>query len=222
MPREGNNERRGLVAMKRILVVTAVVMLTAGAAMALSDIANTAHNFSASGTSSGAWANNEICAPCHVPHGGDQAVAPLWAHDLTTGETYTVYTSTTMNVTPDNTVTAHAGTRLCLSCHDDSVALAAFTGATSASTNTIAQEYAGSNAIIGTVLTNDHPVMFTYQDSINGGDLELQPAGTGDMRLFGGEVECLSCHDPHGESGVDYLLWKDNTGSAICLDCHNK
>ena len=213
--------------MKKVLIATVAVLLAAGGAMAASDIVNTKHNFSNSGTPNpGDWANDEICAPCHVPHGGDQAVAPLWAHDLTTGQTYSVYSSTTMNVTPDNAVgTTHAGTRLCLSCHDDTVALAAFTGATSTGTETISDLYANSNAILGTDLTNDHPVMFTYQDSIDGGDAELVAKGTGDMRLWGTsstEVECLSCHDPHGEDGVNYLLWKSNVGSDICLDCHNK
>jgi predicted CXXCH cytochrome family protein len=211
--------------MKKVLIATAAIILVAGGAMAASDIANTKHNFSNSGTPNpGDWANNEICAPCHVPHGGDQSVAPLWAHDqASASRAYTRYSSTTMNATPDTTLgTTHAGTRLCLSCHDDTVALAAFTGATSTGTETISDLYTGSNAIIGTDLGNDHPVMFTYQDSIDNGDLELVAAGTGDMRLWNNEVECLSCHDPHGEDGVNYLLWKDNAGSAICFDCHNK
>jgi predicted CXXCH cytochrome family protein len=214
--------------MKKVLIVTVAVLLAAGGAMAASDIANTKHNFSNSGTPNpGDWANNEICAPCHVPHGGDQSVAPLWAHDLTSAsQSYQVYSSTTMNVTPDNTLgSTHAGTRLCLSCHDDTVALASFTGATSTNTDTIATLYPNSNAVLGTDLRNDHPVMFTYQDSIDDGDAELEAVSGGNMRLWGAsstEVECLSCHDPHGEDGVDYLLWKDNTGSAICLDCHIK
>ncbi|MDP2369627.1 cytochrome c3 family protein [Rhodoferax sp.] len=55
----------------------------------------------------------------------------------------------------------------------------------------------------------------------------------GDIRLYGtgsdSRVECASCHDPHGVpsggAGSTFLptfLRKTNTGSAVCLTCHNK
>jgi len=34
-------------------------------------------------------------------------------------------------------------------------------------------------------------------------------------------VECASCHDPH-QSDTNTFLRIDNTGSAVCLACHNK
>lgn len=55
----------------------------------------------------------------------------------------------------------------------------------------------------------------------------------GDIRLYGSDtdsrVECASCHDPHGVApggvGTAMLptfLRKTNTGSTVCLTCHNK
>lgn len=54
-----------------------------------------------------------------------------------------------------------------------------------------------------------------------------------EIRLYGNgsdsRVECASCHDPHGvpSGGVNStmnptFLRKANTGSAVCLTCHNK
>jgi predicted CXXCH cytochrome family protein len=203
------------------------VALVAGGVIAAPDIVNTKHNFnSGDGSSSGTWANDEICAPCHVPHGGAQAVAPLWSHTLTSNASWTVYDSDTLNATlsASEDVADHDESQICLSCHDDTVALAAFVGATSSSTNTISQEYSGSNSIIGTDLSNDHPVMFTYNTALATEDGELvDPSGTGfDGRLYSNRMECLSCHDPHADSAQKYFLYKDNTSSAICLDCHIK
>lgn len=54
-----------------------------------------------------------------------------------------------------------------------------------------------------------------------------------EIRLYGSgsdsRVECASCHDPHGvpSAGVGTtffptFLRKTNTGSAVCMTCHNK
>jgi hypothetical protein len=99
---------------------------------------------------------------------------------------------------------------------------------------------------IGTDLSNDHPVGVTLP---TGEDWKV-PGGTknnikyfdangdnalskGDIRFYdtgeGAEVECASCHDPHGvPSGTASstfnatFLRVSNTGSAVCLTCHNK
>lgn len=55
----------------------------------------------------------------------------------------------------------------------------------------------------------------------------------GDIRLYdsgnGASVECASCHDPHGVPSAGptsinnpTFLRKTNTGSAVCMTCHNK
>ena len=105
---------------------------------------------------------------------------------------------------------------------------------------------------IGTDLRNDHPVGVTFPTTTGVGTDWRTPTGAktvnglttkffdengntfmdkGDIRLYntgeGPEVECASCHDPHGVTGSGGLfnktfLRKENTGSAVCLTCHIK
>lgn len=105
-------------------------------------------------------------------------------------------------------------------------------------------------AFLGTDLRNDHPVGVIYP-AVNGVGTDLkQPFGQsgnttffdansnglldkGDVRLYSesgvAQVECGSCHDPHGvESAGAGSVFKPtflrvlNTNSALCLTCHNK
>ena len=96
---------------------------------------------------------------------------------------------------------------------------------------------AGSTALVGTDLSNDHPISFTYDNALFVADPELfDPVnlaskttalgGTiNDDMLFGGKLECGSCHDVHnGPDAVTNgkLLRISNTSSGLCLTCHNK
>ncbi len=109
--------------------------------------------------------------------------------------------------------------KLCLSCHDGTVALDSFGGATGT-------DFMTGGALLSTDLTNDHPVSIDY----NVTDTGLFPVGNtsglgstidSDL-LFSGNVECASCHDVHDTAGNDALLRIDNSGSTLCLTCHNK
>ncbi len=86
-------------------------------------------------------------------------------------------------------------------------------------------------------LSDDHPISFSYTDVYdeyeNGsrsGDLhDVVSASDAGVRFFRGanNVECSSCHDPHVDyvtQQLDYapFLVTPNTGSALCLACHNK
>ncbi len=54
----------------------------------------------------------------------------------------------------------------------------------------------------------------------------LSPSGLGGTiksdLLINGKLECISCHDVHGERGQKNLLIMSNTKSRLCLTCHNK
>ena len=177
-------------------------------------IAGSAHDFSGD-----VWSGGEICIVCHAAHDADLSVAaeaPLWNHEITTS-TFLEYSSGTL----DGTVTNDLNTtsKLCLSCHDGTVALDSFGGATGT-------ELMTGGALLSTDLTNDHPVSIDY----NVTDTGLFPVGSAsglgstidsDL-LFGGNVECASCHDVHDTAGNAALLRIDNAGSALCLTCHNK
>ncbi len=183
-------------------------------------IAGSAHDFSTETWNS----SGEICIVCHTPHNGDLTVsdAPLWNHELTT-TTFTLYSSPTLDAT--DLGQPAASSKLCLSCHDGTVALENFGGVTSG-TNFIDPGHS-----LGTDLSNDHPISFTYDATLastDGGLYDPTTASSGlggtiqnDM-LLANQVQCASCHDVHNSGGFADLLVKDNSGSALCLTCHSK
>ena len=81
-------------------------------------------------------------------------------------------------------------------------------------------------ALFGVDLSNDHPISMTYDVLDTGLNATSATSGLGgtiatDM-LFGGNVECASCHDVHDDNGIVGLLKKSNAGSDLCTTCHNK
>jgi len=126
----------------------------------------------------------------------------------------------------------------CLACHSSNAGLV---GAGAADFRA---------GVIGTDLRNDHPVGVRYPVTF-GPAVDFNPTtatkpsmrwfdgngngrpDTREVRLYdsgdGYEVECASCHDPHGvpagAAGSTFLptfLRVANTGSALCLTCHIK
>jgi predicted CXXCH cytochrome family protein len=183
------------------------------------DITNSSHDMSAAGWNT----TGELCVVCHTPHFSDTTVnaAPLWNHEVTT-QTYVLYSSGTLDAIlgqPDES------SKLCLSCHDGTVALDNFGGATGG-TNFIA-----ASANVGIDLSDDHPISFDYTDGLASTDGGLYPptstasglGGTIDTdMLISNKLQCASCHNAHKEVGVDMFLIKDNAGSDLCLTCHIK
>lgn len=200
--------------MKKLIVLAGCLLVATGAVWAGVEL--TEHDLSGG-------VSNELCIYCHTPHSGSPAV-PLWNHDLSTA-TYSRYDSPTMDPTGDHDAIWTAGTdisSLCLGCHDGTVGISAF--ASNGQTDVMLPAAAG---YLGTVLTDDHPVHFTYTE--DGGENDtlanVQAATTG-VQLFGpgeDQVECASCHDPHNDTaGEQPFLVGSNTASAICTTCHLK
>lgn len=198
--------------MKTMRLLFTLLFVTAFASYSFGQgIDGSAHDFEGVSWNS----TGEICIACHTPHDGDTDIAesPLWNHTLTT-QTFTEYTSTTMNAVtgePDGI------SKLCLSCHDGITYLDAFGGA------------AGGTAMIGigakgTDLSNDHPISFTYDGALQTADGQLNDPTASPVLdlLFGGKMECASCHDVHNSTGLDNLLRLSNVGSGLCLTCHDK
>lgn len=186
--------------------------------MAFAQITGSDHDFSTSGFTGG-----EICVVCHAPHNNVANVtgAPLWNHEVTAA-TFTVYTSDSLDASD---VTQPDGqSKLCLSCHDGTVAVDNFGGTTTGTT------FVTGAALLDTNLGNDHPISFTYDSALATTDGELEDPSTAtsglggtidaDM-LFGGSLECASCHDVH-DNTIGPFLRVSNAGSALCLTCHIK
>ena len=191
-------------------------------------ITGSAHDFTAS-----AWSGGRICVACHDSHKTDttNTAAPLWNHANSTA-TYTLYSSPTLNAT---LAQPGGGSKLCLSCHDGTVAVNSFGGVTGTTMISTANN-------IGTNLKASHPIGFTYDTALATADGSLfDPStktvtiGSGTqtrtgtvnaMLLYSGKMECDSCHDVHNTFTVGGLgtglVKVDPAGSKICLTCHNK
>jgi len=205
--------------MKKLLVFFVCALLTTGLYAA---ITGSGHDFTALG-----WSGGEICLPCHTPHNAKVApddLVPLWNHDVTAA-VFTVYSSPTGTLDAVGLGQPAGVSKACLSCHDGTVALDAY-GANVPVPNMIGGVYD-----LGTDLSNDHPISFTYDTALSVADGELfdpaaDPSGLGGTigndLLFAGQLECASCHDVHNTAAVASLLVKSNAASALCLTCHDK
>jgi len=212
--------------MSKNFLVGALVLISASFLVwgsSFASITSSPHDFSTA-----TWnTTGEICVVCHTPHNSSSAIAPLWNHALSTA-TYTVYSSPSLSAAVGQ---PSASSKACLSCHDGTVAIDSFGGATG--TNFMPDD----GHRLGTDLSNDHPVSFTYDKALadaDGGlyDPTLKTVGAlggktvAQGMLIGNKVECGSCHDVHADKGnsstADNLLLVANSGSALCLTCHNK
>lgn len=198
-----------------ILVAAAgaiVMFLAAQGAMAA--ITGSAHDFKTK-----TWnPKGEICNVCHAPH-NSAGTTLLWNHQ-TTAATYTLYSSNTLNAVVGQPA-AGSVSKLCLSCHDGTVAVDNFGGATTGTT------FVTGNKLLGTNLSNDHPIGFTYDAALATADGGLaSPASASlvvtNVPLYSAKVECGSCHDVHNKASIGSLLRISNGNSALCLSCHTK
>ena len=192
-------------------------------------LAGSAHDFSTAGWNT----DGKVCVACHVPHKSDTSVAdaPLWNHTLSS-QTYTLYTSPTLKATIGQ---PGGNSKLCLSCHDGTIAINSFGGATGTTMISAANN-------LGTTLKDDHPIGFTYDTALatakgsmfdpatKSVTIGATPTKTGTvsaMMLFSGKMECSSCHDVHNTFTVGAnkgagMVKMTSVGSALCLACHNK
>ena len=204
---------------------------------------------------------DRICIWCHAPHHSmvtnDSAginYLPLWNHQVTT-QVYNLYksdfgdgpeASTLLVPGFDNrhlfngadTIGQPGGvSRLCLSCHDGTVAVNEYGRApqrkysiSSGGAKINAQFMIGGNPY---GLLNHHPIGFNYA-AVAAVDDEIAPvttqvSGTGQgmttigSLLYAGKMECVTCHDVHNSKNTgETFLWKSDAQSGFCLTCHLK
>lgn len=220
----------------RHLLPTAICVIAIGllAQTNYGGISGSKHDFGQFG-----WARNQICLPCHTPHNaivrdgtGALVGGPLWNHTLTSVVTYDLYLNW-----QDGTVETGAvdpNSRLCLSCHDGTVAVDSFGGGAGN------QQLTGG--LLGTDLSNDHPIgeaaiwwtttppyMVDPALRTAAGIMPLRKMSDGRLA-----VGCTSCHEPHNRKNTQYMLWVNNaipgttvdgrsvSGSLLCMNCHKK
>jgi len=208
--------------------VVAACLLALGASSAAAQVVGSAHDFTTtSGPAGFAFytRSSGTCSACHTAHNAASTDAPLWMHS-TTAATFDAYSSPTMNAVAGQPVGV---SRACLSCHDGTVAVNSLWNGHADSvyvggTVTGAVYITGERGLIGTDLTDDHPVSVQY----DAGDPDMNDLTTvqGIFPLYGASrnmVECGSCHDPHtpGSNGL-FFRATPATYRSRCLVCHNK
>ncbi len=214
--------------MKWMSVMVAGTLVLSGASIAKAGIAGSAHDFSTE-----LWSAGTLCGVCHVAHNAKTPqLIPLWSHETSSDAGYTMYTSATFNAAGTISAAPSGPSKVCLSCHDGTVAVDNFGGTTNGTTYTTA-----GYGLLSKDLSNDHPISFTYDSSLVSADGYLHEPTTATVPNMGtrtisqvmltdGKMECSSCHDVHrqkGSSGSDStLLIVNGAGSKLCLTCHNK
>jgi predicted CXXCH cytochrome family protein len=209
--------------LRAVLVTLAVTVSVAAPALAQkSAMLGREHDVRATGNT------GDACAGCHTPHNANtSSKALLWNRSyVPTASTFTPYD---VNTNPDfkgGAVSLGAGSAtslLCMSCHDGTSALNAVIFTPNGTTFKTGTVPGGSG--LGTDLSNDHPVGFSYDASIAGQGTPAKLVQTPDptkVKLFGAagsrRVECASCHDAHTNAAG--FLRSPNTNSSMCLACH--
>jgi hypothetical protein len=256
-----HGRRRGISCVLGLLVLAGATQLHSAP---VSDVSNTQHNLSTSGSGqSKATGESQICVFCHTPHGATLIAAPLWNRELS-GATYTPYSSASIDAA-DIASLPENSSKLCLSCHDGTLAIGNVNVAngqenvsiTMTGTDPDGTMRAGTGALtgftrdLGTDLRNDHPISFTYDSALAAADGELRdPAAVAHIAtrtqgvkpavpLEDGQLECISCHDPHirdSDPSVNRKFLRlnrfqlatpaggafDANNDIVCLACHDK
>ncbi len=203
-------------------------------------------------------------APHHSMVSADAAgigYLPLWNHAVT-NQTYTLYESNfgegpaasglsgvgvagnanqfadrhLLNAKTSGNLGQPGGvSRLCLSCHDGSVAVNEYGRApqrdysrSGGGAKINAQFKIGGNPY---GLLNHHPIGFNYLSVALVDDEIANPATPigvgmttiGTLLYKGTQMECVTCHDVHNTKNTgETFLWKSDRQSAFCLTCHLK
>ncbi|MFW6108192.1 MAG: cytochrome c3 family protein [bacterium] len=206
----------------RVAIGLVAVALMAGAAVAgpydfgdpeTGFIDGTAHDFRGElSDGSTNTPNNRICQPCHTPHGAilnpdGSPVGPLWNQTLSSQ----TFTRKDWHTGAQEDVELGKESKLCLSCHDGTVAIPAYGN----------QKITGGAQIgKGGNLSGDHPIGVNYAEAISSHAFIYEnPDDVADFLSPEGNIECTSCHHAHGGSDGKFLV-TTNAESQLCRECH--
>ncbi len=218
----------------RLLIGLAAGMFITSSSFAAS-IVGSKHDLSTGGAAqSVATTETSVCVFCHTPHGADTAApAPLWNKKLPAAATFTNYTSSTLDGTADITGSVSLA---CLSCHDGSQAMDSVinkpgTGgylATGLQTidGTIGVMTGAPVPVIGTDLSNDHPVSVEYA---GGGAVWSSSYGLNDAAYADSAFKAIT-YDPATDKTATTAnslpLYEKTVGASQlamveCASCHD-
>jgi len=210
--------------MKPILAILVALVSFAGMVLPVMaqavGVVSSPHNLSTG-------AEQRVCIFCHTPHHAtrlsDQLyTGPLWNRDeITDPFYYTPYVSSTLAATQGKSVTQPQGpSRICLSCHDGTIALASASHGLAVNLPALT-----GAAVLGRDLRYDHPVSVEYGARTGEYVDPNVVTATSRVKLVKREgtqyVECTSCHDPHDDQYGNFLLVNTTVQrDALCSVCH--
>ncbi|WP_243374063.1 cytochrome c3 family protein [Geotalea sp. SG265] len=201
------------------------------------NVADTPHNLSVSGKGAEDKGNGSlyqsakeerICIFCHAPHHANSE-GPLWSRGISSVTAYIPYASPTLKAKPGQ---PREASRLCLSCHDGTVALGALNpsfnldeGLPNMGNKPEAEP--ATKTSLGWDLSDDHPISFLYSAEQNGEIADLPTIAAAGIKLSqGAYLECTSCHNPHNNQNDNFTvinnLPQENPGTPLCTTCHRK
>ena len=199
-------------------LVAAIFLFPGAHCVSANSVVDTKHNLSLTGPGEIRSTSEErICIFCHTPHHASD-ITPLWSRPLNTS-VYDLYASTTLKAEPGQPT---GYSRLCLSCHDGTIALGLLHGA--ATPIPFTGSLMGRASDLGTDLSNDHPISFAYTSALAeaNGELTLPADLPAVIKLEDGlNLQCTSCHNPHSDPYGKFLVM-DNSASQLCTACHAK
>lgn len=201
----------------QVLLLTVLLL----ASNAGANIVATKHNLSVSGPGTiTATTEDRVCIFCHTPHHAT-AVTPLWSRK-SSNAIYDLYASSSLIAQPGQPT---GGSRLCLSCHDGTIAVGMLEGLTEPITMTGGITTLPPGATnLETDLSDDHPISFAYTSTLAAqrGELADPSQLPSEIKLEDGQMlQCTSCHNPHKDPHGMFLVM-NNAGSALCISCHTK
>lgn len=204
--------------------IVRVMLLCLLPGTALAGLRETVHNLSpggagrrqAGGQGGGAAlagsGEDDLCNFCHTPHDAG-ASRGLWNHEMEP-VTYKLYESSTTEAQIQQPT---GSSRFCLSCHDGLIAL----GALKHHAESTLGKLSGPS-VLGTDLSDDHPISFVYDQSLASRRHDLAPPAAlrGSVKLDdSGQMQCTSCHDAHVDRYSNFLVM-DPAHSNLCVACH--
>ncbi|MBI3811983.1 MAG: hypothetical protein HY283_07245 [Nitrospirae bacterium] len=215
----------------------------------------TKHNLSSSGLgTTHSSTETEICVFCHTPHGssptGSTIKAPIWNRNLNYQSTtaYVMYDNTwsfsfegTLN---DTTPKPTGYSRLCLSCHDGTIAIGSVinkpgSGGFAGFTPTVANQLGigpmatqpgaqgsgvltGDTRVLGTNLQNDHPISFKFDTTLaTVTDTELVDPGSPPAQLNAVTPLAPAGAYKTGVKRYGSTATPDVYENVQCTSCHN-
>ncbi len=222
-------------------------------------IASTKHNLSTTGIAGNNRATTgttEICVFCHTPHASDTSQAvPLWNRELSAPGDYATYAQLG-SATLDGTVADVGSVSLaCLSCHDGTIAMDSlvnspgsgtipvtnvkvgigyvFEGPSMSPAGLLLGGPSGTIAMLGTDLSNDHPVGVLYGGGgITTSILTSSNFNDSDFRdvkyvnINSGDYWYVDVDNNNKRTRTDMILYTRDEGDGAkpyveCASCHD-